>query len=235
MAQQPHRMSADPSHLQILLLCPAPREKLDFLKSSETKTNFEMADTQAEINLSQGPFPDTTSTKPQSKKHCKKENWIDVEMLMQGAVDINKEGRSVDEYDAFVLLETKSIHDYFVLYHKHVNDMKITPDSNFQLKSDEHQVCPTTIIRPIGERCDECQTEHGNPTTPYVQILLILKVLRGKKVHVQLKEKDILLGSVKTQEKDGPSQYFKDKAINDWEAKGERRLLDAEAEAFSLM
>ncbi|GKC20360.1 hypothetical protein Tco_1022510, partial [Tanacetum coccineum] len=52
--------------------------------------------------------------------------------------------RSVDEYDAFGAIEKDSIHDYFVRFHKLVNDMKIT-----QLNIPTHQM-NTSLSTPSG-------------------------------------------------------------------------------------
>ncbi|GJT73212.1 hypothetical protein Tco_1032498 [Tanacetum coccineum] len=61
-----------------------------------------------------------------------------VEMLMQGSVGLfnKRKGRLFDEYGtAFVIVGNESIHDYFVRFHKLVNDMKIT-----QLNIPTHQM-----------------------------------------------------------------------------------------------
>ncbi|GJW67623.1 retrovirus-related pol polyprotein from transposon TNT 1-94 [Tanacetum coccineum] len=70
-----------------------------------------------------------------------------VEMLMQGS------GRTIqqrkedlfDEYERFRAIGNESIHDYFVRFHKLVNDMKIT-QLNIPTPSDENKFC----LQPFG-------------------------------------------------------------------------------------
>ncbi|GKA10823.1 hypothetical protein Tco_0690256 [Tanacetum coccineum] len=100
---------------------PAPRKKLDS-EFSEEENKLEMADTQAEIILSQGHPLDTvkkSSKQPQSTSTAK-ENWINVEMLMQGSGRTLSQRKEdlFDEYERFRAIGNESIHDYFVRFHK---------------------------------------------------------------------------------------------------------------------
>ncbi|GJV38626.1 retrovirus-related pol polyprotein from transposon TNT 1-94 [Tanacetum coccineum] len=129
----PHPMITDPPPTDSTIV-PAPREKLDS-EFSEEENKLEMADTQAEIILSQGLPRHIFNNLNQTS--TAKEIWDNVEMLMQGS------GRTIqqrkedlfDEYERFRAIGNESIHDYFVRFHKLVNDMKIT-----QLNIPTHQM-----------------------------------------------------------------------------------------------
>ncbi|GJQ97969.1 hypothetical protein Tco_0009108 [Tanacetum coccineum] len=72
---------------------------------------------------------------PQSKKHAK-EIWDNVEMLIEDhGRTIKRKEDLFDEYERFRAIGNESIHDYFVRFHKLVNDMKIT-----QLNIPTHQM-----------------------------------------------------------------------------------------------
>ncbi|GJV25193.1 hypothetical protein Tco_1377888 [Tanacetum coccineum] len=66
-----------------------------------------------------------------------KEIWDNVEMLMQGSGRTLQQRKEdlFDEYERFRAIGNESIHDYFVRFHKLVNDMKIT-----QLEIPTHQM-----------------------------------------------------------------------------------------------
>ncbi|GJU05280.1 retrovirus-related pol polyprotein from transposon TNT 1-94, partial [Tanacetum coccineum] len=101
----PHPMVTDPPPTDSTIM-PAPRKKLDS-EFNEEENKLEMADTQAEIILSQGSG----------------------RTLQQRKEDL------FDEYERFRAIGNESIHDYFVRFHKLVNDMKIT-----QLEIPTHQM-----------------------------------------------------------------------------------------------
>nr|GEY31055.1 reverse transcriptase domain-containing protein [Tanacetum cinerariifolium] len=66
-----------------------------------------------------------------------KEIWDNVELLMKGSrksLQLKKE-ELFDEYERFRAIGNESIHDYFVCFHKLINDMKIT-----QLDIPAHQM-----------------------------------------------------------------------------------------------
>ncbi|GJX15111.1 hypothetical protein Tco_0206869 [Tanacetum coccineum] len=90
----PHPMNTDPPTTDSAAM-PAPRKKLDS-EFSEEENKLEMADTQAEIILSQG-----------RTIHQKEGNLL---MCTKG----------------FRAIGNESIHYYFVRFHKLVNDIKIT-------------------------------------------------------------------------------------------------------------
>ncbi|GJU76135.1 hypothetical protein Tco_1273205 [Tanacetum coccineum] len=104
-------------------------------KSNQIK-QARMADTQAEIILRSRSSPrhifnilNQTSTA--------QEIWNNVELLMQGSRRTLQQQKEdlFDEYERFRAIGNESIHDYFVRFHKLVNDMKIT-----QLEIPTHQM-----------------------------------------------------------------------------------------------
>ncbi|GJS09946.1 hypothetical protein Tco_0366742 [Tanacetum coccineum] len=107
----PHPMITDPPPTDSTIV-PAPRKKLDS-EFSEEENKLEMADTQAEIILSQGLPRHIFNNLNQTS--TAKEIWDNVEMLMQGS------GRTIqqrkedlfDEYERFRAIGNESIHDYF--------------------------------------------------------------------------------------------------------------------------
>ncbi|GJT55326.1 retrovirus-related pol polyprotein from transposon TNT 1-94 [Tanacetum coccineum] len=153
-------------------IVPAPRKKLDS-EFSEEENKLEMADTQAEIILSQGLPRHIFNNLNQTS--TAKEIWDNVEMLMQGS------GRTIqqrkedlfDEYERFRAIGNESIHDYFVRFHKLVNDMKIT-----QLNIPTHQM-NTKFVNNLpaywGKYVTNVKQNMDISTTPYVQIYTHLK------------------------------------------------------------
>ncbi|GJX52695.1 hypothetical protein Tco_0281064 [Tanacetum coccineum] len=120
----PHPMITDPPPTDSAAV-PAPRKKLDS-EFSEEENKLEMADTQAEIILSQGLPRHIFNNLNQTS--TAKEIWDNVEMLMQGSGKTLQQRKEdlFDEYERFRAIGNESIHDYFVRFHKLVNDMKIT-------------------------------------------------------------------------------------------------------------
>ncbi|GJU14013.1 retrovirus-related pol polyprotein from transposon TNT 1-94 [Tanacetum coccineum] len=167
----PHPMITDPPPTDSAAV-PAPREKLDS-EFSEEENKLEMADTQAEIILSQGLPRHIFNNLNQTS--TAKEIWDNVEMLMQGS------GRTIqqrkedlfDEYERFRAIGNESIHDYFVRFHKLVNDMKIT-----QLNIPTHQM-NTKFVNNLpaywGKYVTNVKQNMDISTTPYVQIYTHLK------------------------------------------------------------
>ncbi|GJS84047.1 retrovirus-related pol polyprotein from transposon TNT 1-94 [Tanacetum coccineum] len=163
----PHPMITDPPPTDSDVV-PGPRKKLDS-EFSEEENKLEMADTQAEIILSQG-LPRHRSSQTSFKTSTAKEIWDNVEMLMQGS------GRTIqqrkedlfDEYERFRAIGNESIHDYFVRFHKLVNDMKIT-----QLNIPTHQM-NTKFVNNLpaywGKYVTNVKQNMDISTTPYVQI-----------------------------------------------------------------
>ncbi|GJX42165.1 hypothetical protein Tco_0257155 [Tanacetum coccineum] len=167
----PHPMITDPPPTDSAVV-PAPRKKLDS-EFSEEENKLEMADTQAEIILSQGLPRHIFNILNQTS--TAKEIWDNVEMLMQGS------GRTIqqrkedlfDEYERFRAIGNESIHDYFVRFHKLVNDMKIT-----QLEIPTHQM-NTKFVNNLpaywGKYVTNVKQNMDISTTPYVQIYTHLK------------------------------------------------------------
>ncbi|GJT63195.1 retrovirus-related pol polyprotein from transposon TNT 1-94 [Tanacetum coccineum] len=167
----PHPMITDPPPTDSAVV-PAPRKKLDS-EFSEEENKLEMADTQAEIILSQGLPRHIFNNLNQTS--TAKEIWDNVEMLMQGS------GRTIqqrkedlfDEYERFRAIGNESIHDYFVRFHKLVNDMKIT-----QLEIPTHQM-NTKFVNNLpaywGKYVTNVKQNMDISTTPYVQIYTHLK------------------------------------------------------------
>ncbi|GJZ39062.1 hypothetical protein Tco_0585625 [Tanacetum coccineum] len=116
-----------------------PRMKLDSEFTPE-ETNRENADTQAEIILSQGLPRHIFNILNQT--NTAKEIWDNVEMLMQGSGRTLQQRKEdlFDEFERFRAIGNEPIHDYFVRFHKLVNDIKITQLGNSH-SSAEHQVC----------------------------------------------------------------------------------------------
>ncbi|GJW86446.1 retrovirus-related pol polyprotein from transposon TNT 1-94 [Tanacetum coccineum] len=102
---------------------------------NEEENKLEMADTQAEIILSQGLPRHIFNILNQTS--TAKEIWDNVELLMQGSGRTLQQRKEdlFDEYERFRGHWNESIHDYFVRFHKLVNDMKIT-----QLEIPTHQM-----------------------------------------------------------------------------------------------
>ena len=111
-----------------------PRNKLDSEFTPE-EINRENADTRAEIILSQGLPRHIFNILNQT--NSAKEIWDNVEMLMQGSGRTLQQRKEdlFDELERFRATGNKPIHDYFVHFHKMVNDMKIT-----QLDVPTHQL-----------------------------------------------------------------------------------------------
>ncbi|GJS13787.1 hypothetical protein Tco_0539909 [Tanacetum coccineum] len=186
-------------------IVPAPRKKLDS-EFSEEENKLEMADTQAEIILSQGLPRHIFNNLNQTS--TAKEIWDNVEMLMQGS------GRTIqqrkedlfDEYERFRAIGNESIHDYFVRFHKLVNDMKIT-----QLNIPTHQM-NTKFVNNL-------PAYWGNylPTTPAPDFLqttgLMLRCMMSNKFVTEPVQMKAL--SVKNPKRKWTLSTFKDKAYTD--------------------
>ncbi|GJW88676.1 uncharacterized mitochondrial protein-like protein [Tanacetum coccineum] len=167
----PHPMVTDPSPSDSTIM-PAPRKKLDS-EFNEEENKLEMADTQAEIILSQGLPRHIFNILNQTS--TAKEIWDNVEMLMQGSGRTIKQRKEdlFDEYERFRAIGNESIHDYFVRFHKLVNDMKIT-----QLNIPTHQM-NTKFVNNLpaywGKYVTNVKQNMDISTTPYVQIYTHLK------------------------------------------------------------
>ncbi|GJZ12817.1 retrovirus-related pol polyprotein from transposon TNT 1-94 [Tanacetum coccineum] len=167
----PHPMVTDPSPSDSTIM-PAPRKKLDS-EFNEEENKLEMADTQAEIILSQGLPRHIFNILNQTS--TAKEIWDNVEMLMQGSGRTLQQRKEdlFDEYERFRAIGNESIHDYFVRFHKLVNDMKIT-----QLEIPTHQM-NTKFVNNLpaywGKYVTNVKQNMDISTTPYVQIYTHLK------------------------------------------------------------
>ncbi|GJY02748.1 hypothetical protein Tco_0360900, partial [Tanacetum coccineum] len=149
-----------------------PRMKLDSEFTPE-ETNRENADTQAEIILSQGLPRHIFNILNQT--NTAKEIWDNVEMLMLGSGRTlqQRKGDLFDEFKQFRAIGNEPIHDYFVCFHKLVNDMKIT-----QLAIPTHQLNP--ILSPNvpsywGKYVTNVKQNMDISTTNYVHIYTHLK------------------------------------------------------------
>nr|GFC29689.1 hypothetical protein [Tanacetum cinerariifolium] len=112
----PHPMITDPQP-EGSNVVPMPRKKLDSEFSNEENTR-EMANTQAEIILSQGLPHHIFNILNQTS--TAKEIWDNVELLMQGSGRTPQQQKEdlFDEYERFRAIGNESIHDYFVRFHK---------------------------------------------------------------------------------------------------------------------
>ncbi|GJR18910.1 hypothetical protein Tco_0967437 [Tanacetum coccineum] len=167
----PHPMVTDPPPANSTVM-PAPRKKLDS-EFNDEENKLEMADTQAEIILSQGLPRHIFNILNQTS--TAKEIWDNVEMLMQGSGRTLQQRKEdlFDEYERFRAIGNESIHDYFVRFHKLVNDIKIT-----QLEIPTHQM-NTKFVNNLpaywGKYVTNVKQNMDISTTPYVQIYTHLK------------------------------------------------------------
>ncbi|GKE79543.1 hypothetical protein Tco_1545663 [Tanacetum coccineum] len=101
------------------------REKTDE-EFTKAENNKECADIQATNILSQGLSRHIFNTLNQTESV--KEIWENVELLMQGSglTEQQKKETLFDQYERFRANGNEPIHDYFVRFHKLINDMKIT-------------------------------------------------------------------------------------------------------------
>ncbi|GKA47651.1 hypothetical protein Tco_0740534 [Tanacetum coccineum] len=164
----PHPMITDPPPTGSTVV-PAPRKKLDS-EFNEEENKLEMADTQAEIILSQGLPRHIFNILNQTS--TAKEIWDNVELLMQGSGRTLQQRKEdlFDEYERFRAIGNESIHDYFVRFHKLVNDMKITHPT--------HQM-NTKFVNNLpaywGKYVTNVKQNMDISTTSYVQIYTHLK------------------------------------------------------------
>ncbi|GJY67964.1 retrovirus-related pol polyprotein from transposon TNT 1-94 [Tanacetum coccineum] len=102
---------------------------------TKIENNKELADIQATNILSQGLPRHVFNILNQTRTG--KEIWDNVELLMKGSGKSlqQKKEELFDEYERFRAIGNESIHDYFVRFHKLINDMKIT-----QLDIPTHQM-----------------------------------------------------------------------------------------------
>ncbi|GKC08845.1 hypothetical protein Tco_1000455 [Tanacetum coccineum] len=146
----PHPMITDPPPTGSTIV-PAPRKKHDS-EFNEEENKLEMADTQAEIILI---------------------------AYARNLVGICKNRREdmFDEYERFRAIGNESIHDYFVRFHKLVNDMKIT-----QLEIPTHQM-NTKFVNNLpaywGKYVTNVKQNMDISTTPYVQIYTHYQSIRA--------------------------------------------------------
>nr|GFA31582.1 hypothetical protein [Tanacetum cinerariifolium] len=93
---------------------------------TEIENNKELVDIQATNILSQGLPRHVFNILNQTRTG--KEIWDNKELLMKGLVKSlqQKKEELFDEYERFCAIGNESIHDYFVRFHKLINDMKIT-------------------------------------------------------------------------------------------------------------
>ncbi|GJZ98826.1 retrovirus-related pol polyprotein from transposon TNT 1-94 [Tanacetum coccineum] len=203
---------------------------------TEIENNKELADIQATNILSQGLPRHVFNILNQTRTG--KEIWDNVELLMKGSGKSLQQQKEelFDEYERFRAIGNESIHDYFVRFHKLINDMKIT-----QLDIPTHQM----------------NTKFVNNLPPYWAKQIITKTVqrrapgnvgntgnRGTQNYWQMTDnvwKKVICynchgqGHVSRQCKEKKrvkdSQYLKDKMLL-MEAKEKGTVLDAEAEAF---
>ncbi|GJU79046.1 hypothetical protein Tco_1276116 [Tanacetum coccineum] len=134
-----------------------------------------MADTQLKSFSSQG-LPDTSSTYSKSTSTCQRRFGIMWMKLMQGSGRTLQQRKEdlFDEYERFRAIGNESIHDYFVRFHKLVNDMKIT-----QLEIPYSDQMNTKFVNNLpaywGKYVTNVKQNMDISTTPYVQIYTHLK------------------------------------------------------------
>ncbi|GJS67342.1 retrovirus-related pol polyprotein from transposon TNT 1-94 [Tanacetum coccineum] len=116
------------------------RDKTDE-EFTKNENDRELADIQATNILSQGLPRHVFNILNQTRTG--KEIWDNVELLMKGSRKSlqQKKEELFDEYDRFRAIGNESIHDYFVRFHKQINDMKVT-----QLDIPAHQMNTKTYV-----------------------------------------------------------------------------------------
>ncbi|GJT26834.1 hypothetical protein Tco_0907109 [Tanacetum coccineum] len=213
----PHPMITNPPPTDSTVV-PALRKKLDF-EFNEEENKLEMADTQAEIILSQGLPRHIFNILNQTR--TQRRFGINGRCLCKDHVVLfNKEGRScLMSTNAFVLIGKRIfLHDYFAFsqaceLHERLLSSTFQPSDNTKFVNN---------LQPIGlisnDRFDGHKYSDSN----------LLSGFKKQLTTHQQPAPDFLQHKVLEQE---DSQILKDKALL-MEAKEERRCLDAEAEAF---
>ncbi|GJZ65820.1 hypothetical protein Tco_0622516 [Tanacetum coccineum] len=144
----PHPMITDPPPTDSTVV-PAPRKKLDS-EFNEEENKLEMADTQAEIILSQGLPRHIFNNLNQTS--TAKEIWDNVELLMQGSGRTLQQRKEdlFDEYERFrFYLEPNQFMTTFVRFPQAWMNDHEDYSAQHSNTSDETTICPTTF-RPIG-------------------------------------------------------------------------------------
>ncbi|GJX83215.1 hypothetical protein Tco_0332696 [Tanacetum coccineum] len=169
------------------------------------ENNRELADIQATNILSQGLLRHVFNILNQTRTG--KEIWDNVELLMKG---------------------NESIHDYFVRFHKLINDMKIT-----QLNIPTHQM-NTKFVNNLppywAKYVINVKNNKDISATTYVELYTYLKSYEPHAIKT-LKKQEQSTSTCKEKKRVKDSQYFKDKMLL-MEAKEKGTILNAEAEAF---
>ncbi|GKA70486.1 hypothetical protein Tco_0776625 [Tanacetum coccineum] len=95
---------------------------------TEAENIKELADIQAINILSQGLPRHIFKHAGLNQTETAQEIWENVELLMQGSGLTEQQQKEIlfDQYERFRANGNESIHDYFVRFHKLINDMKIT-------------------------------------------------------------------------------------------------------------
>ncbi|GJW80351.1 hypothetical protein Tco_0144326 [Tanacetum coccineum] len=147
----PHPMVTDPPPANSTVM-PAPRKKLD----------------------SDQGLPDTIFNILKSDKALQRRFRDNVKCSARSGRTLQQRKEDLfDEYERFRAIGNESIHDYFVRFHKLVNDMKIT-----QLEIPTHQM-NTKFVNNLpaywGKYVTNVKQNMDISTTPYVQIYTHLK------------------------------------------------------------
>ncbi|GJU09239.1 retrovirus-related pol polyprotein from transposon TNT 1-94 [Tanacetum coccineum] len=158
-------------HLLILTLCPL----LGRILTLSSKIERKQARQWLILKLKSSSVKDfPTHLHILIRPSTAKEIWDNMEMLMQGSGRTLQQRKEdlFDEYERFRAIGNESIHDYFVRFHKLVNDMKIT-----QLEIPTHQM-NTKFVNNLtywGKYVTNVKQNMDISTTPYVQIYTHLK------------------------------------------------------------
>ncbi|GJS21182.1 hypothetical protein Tco_0449814 [Tanacetum coccineum] len=182
---------------------------------TEAENIKELADIQAINILSQGLPRHIFNTLNQTE--TAQEIWENIELLMQGSGLTEQQQKEIlfDQYERFRANGKESIHDYFVRFHKLINDMKITKiqilahqrNTKFLNNLPSYWINTSPSVPP--------QSPHSTNDAMLAAMNQIVNLLR----HIAKECKE------KKREKD--SQWFKDKAML-MEAKEKGAILDAE-------
>nr|GFA58691.1 hypothetical protein [Tanacetum cinerariifolium] len=120
----PHLMTAAVTGVANVVV-EAPRPKRDEEFTAEENAS-DLADIQAASILSQGLPRHIFNTLNQTESA--KEMWENIKLLTEGygLSEQHKQEELFDEYERFQAIRNKSIHEYFIRFHKLANDLKIT-------------------------------------------------------------------------------------------------------------
>nr|GFA28619.1 hypothetical protein [Tanacetum cinerariifolium] len=148
-------------------------------------------------------------------------------MLSQGLPRLTEQRKKeelYDEYERFCAIGNEPIHDYFVRFHKLINDLKIT-----KLTFEAHQQNTKLLLNLL--RGKPLVMFHVQVHPEPIAMPRRLRNLQRRLFAIIAEEKAMLQDSAKNLNAQRTTQYFKDMVMLS-EARDRGVQLDAEAEAF---